>query len=184
MSLAEFDKAEAQEGYRYELERGVIVVSDVPNPRHLAQVDVIRHQLSAYRLDHPGRIHVVAGGSDCKLLLWDLETERHPDIAVYKTPPPKKDVWSTWIPELVIEVVSPGSEERDYHEKREEYHRFGVKEYWVVDADKGEVLVLRRAAGGWKERVLRPPDVYRTRLLPGFEFHCEAVFRAAEDESR
>src|SRR5438876_4366653 len=84
MSLAEFDKAEVQEGYLYELGRGVIVVSDVPNPRHLAQVLAIRRQLARYDLDHPGRIDNIAAGSECKLLLWDLESERHPDITVYK----------------------------------------------------------------------------------------------------
>ena len=50
MSLQEFDKAEVQEGYLYELGRGVIVVSDVPAPRHLAMVNAIRRQLMAYDL--------------------------------------------------------------------------------------------------------------------------------------
>jgi Uma2 family endonuclease len=183
MSLAEFDHCEVQEGYLYELGRGVIVVSDVPNPRHLAQVDALREQLSAYRQQNPGRIRRIAGGGECKLLIAGLESERHPDLAVYKTPPPKKDLWSSWVPELVVEVVSPGSEERDYEEKREEYLRFGVKEYWIVDADKQEVLVLRRVAGKWKERVLRRPDVYQPRVLPGFDFACAAVFEAAAQES-
>jgi Uma2 family endonuclease len=185
MSLDEFDKAEAQEGYLYELSRGVIIVSDVPNRRHLAQVMAIRRQLAAYDLNNPGRIHTIAAGSECKVLLADLESERHPDIAVYKASPLEdEDLWSTWIPDLVIEVVSPGSEERDYGEKREEYLRFGVREYWVVDADRREILVLRRSRGRWKERALRPPEVYRTGLLPGFEFSCEAVFRAADEAAR
>jgi hypothetical protein len=42
MSLEDFDHAEGQEGYLYELSRGVITVMDVPNPRHLAQVNAIR----------------------------------------------------------------------------------------------------------------------------------------------
>ena len=46
MSLDDFDKAEVQEGYLYELNRGVIVVSDVPRPRHLAMVNAARRQLS------------------------------------------------------------------------------------------------------------------------------------------
>jgi Uma2 family endonuclease len=156
----------------------------VPNRRHLTQVTAIRRQFARYDVEHPGRIDTIAAGSECKLLLWDLESERHPDLTIYKKPPPDKDMWSTWIPDLVIEVVSPGSEERDYEEKREEYLRFGVKEYWIVDADKHEVLVLRRVGGDWKERVLRPPDVYRPRFLPGFEFACAPVFEAADAVSR
>jgi Uma2 family endonuclease len=180
MSLEDFDHAEGQEGYLYELSRGIITVMHVPNPRHLALVNAIRRQLTAYDLAHPGRIHALASGSDCKILVGDLESERHPDVALYKTAPPDtEDVWASWVPELVIEVISPGSEQRDYVEKREEYFRFGVTEYWIVDAERQEMLVLRRSRGRWVERTLRPPQVYRTRLLPGFEFSCALVFQAA-----
>ena len=181
MALDEFDHAEAAEGYLYELSRGVVTVVDVPRPSHLAQIDAIQCQLAAHRLVHPGRIYAVAAGSDCKILVQGLECERHPDLAVYKTAPPEgEDVWSAWIPELVVEVVSPGSEHRDYVEKREEYFLFGVREYWIVDAAKEEMLVLRRSRGQWVERRIRPPQICRTRLLPGFEFDCGSVFKAAQ----
>src|SRR5215831_987701 len=85
MSLADFDHAEVQEGYLYELGRGVIVVSDVPGPRHLAQIIAIRRQLSAHDLAHPGKIYGIVGGHECKLLLPSFESERHPDVAIYKT---------------------------------------------------------------------------------------------------
>jgi Uma2 family endonuclease len=180
MSLADFEHAEVQEGRLYELGRGVIIVSDVPGLHHLMQLNAIRRQLHAFDFRHPGRIHTIASGSDCKILLADLESERHPDLAIYKNAPPEgDDFWASWIPEIVIEVVSPGSEQRDYVEKREEYLRFGVREYWIVDADRQEVLVLRRWGGRWIERILRPSDTYRTRLLPDFEFACALVFEAA-----
>jgi Uma2 family endonuclease len=181
MSLADFEHAEVQEGRLYELGRGVIIVSDVPRQRHLMQLNAIRRQLHAYDFQHPGRIHTIAGGSDCKILLANLESERHPDLAIYKTPPPsdEEDFWAVWIPEIVIEIVSPGAEQRDYVEKREEYLLFGVREYGIVDADREEILVLRRSAGRWIERVLRPTDTYRTRLLPKLEFACAPVFEAA-----
>jgi Uma2 family endonuclease len=182
MSLDDFNRAEGTPGHGYELSHGVVTVVDVPNPQHLAQVNAIRRQLAAYDLAHPGQIHTVAGGGECKVLLAEDESERHPDVAVYKTPPPEdeEDVWASWVPEIVIEVVSPGSEQRDYEDKRAEYLQFGVLEYWIVDAQRREVLVLRRSRGRWVERVVRPPALYRTRLLAGFEFACEAVFSAAE----
>jgi Uma2 family endonuclease len=181
MSLADFDHAEVQEGYLYELGRGVIVVSDVPKRRHLGQVLEIRKQLSAYQLANPNRIYAICSGSECKLLIGRYESERHPDLAIYKTLPPEEgdDFWSIWIPELVIEVVSPGSELRDYQEKLEEYLAFGVQEYWIIDADKQEMLVLQRVGGHWRERIVRPPEIYKTRLLPGLQFACEPVFQAA-----
>ncbi len=181
MSLADFDHAEVQEGYLYELGRGVIVVSDVPKKRHLFQVLSIRDQLFEYKLAQPGGIQVVASGSECKILVAGYESERHPDLSVYKTLPPEgEEIWSTWIPELVIEVVSPGSKSRDYQEKREEYLAFGVLEYWIFDAGKQEMLVLQRVAGRWRERIVRPGEVYKTRLLPGLQFKCELVFQAVK----
>jgi len=181
MSLKDFDHAEVKEGRLYELGRGVIVVWDIPHPRHLSQLDTIRQQLYAYDLTNPDRLYAIAGISDCKLMIWNYESERHPDIAVYKERPPKEaeDVWSIWIPELVVEVVAAGSEQRDYVDKREEYLDFGVREYWIFDADRQEMLVLRRSGKKWVDRVVRPPEVYKTRLLPGLEFSCETVFRAA-----
>jgi Uma2 family endonuclease len=182
MSLADFDHAEVQEGYRYELGRGVIVVSAVPKRRHLAQFGALRDQLVAFKLAHPGRIHAIAGSGECKLLITDFGSERHPDLAVYKTSPPVEgdELWSIWIPELVIEIVSLGSELRDYTQKREEYLTFGVREYWIVDADKEEVLVLRRVGGRWRERVVKPPEIYRPAVLRGFELNCQLIFDAAK----
>ncbi|MEX1096981.1 MAG: Uma2 family endonuclease [Planctomycetales bacterium] len=183
MTLDEFEHAEGEQGYLYELGRGVIAVIDVPNRRHLAQVQAIRDQLHDYKKAHPGRIDTVAGGGECKIFLQDLDSERHPDLAVYVTAAPANvdddDLWSTWIPELLIEIVSPSSRNRDYQEKPEEYLRFGVKEYWIIDGEKRELLVHRRTRGKWKEALIRPPAKHRTTVLPDFALDLAAVFAAA-----
>jgi Uma2 family endonuclease len=177
MSLDEFDTAEAVEGYLYELSRGVITVVDVPNPRHYRQQVAIRSQLAAYKVAHPGRIYDVASGGDCKILVAGLESERHPDLAVYTDEPSDDpEVWSTYVPLLVVEIVSSGSTHRDYEEKREEYLRFGVKEYWIVDEARDQMLALRRYRGEWRERVVRPGEVYEPRILPGLRFDLAQVF--------
>ena len=90
----------------------------------------------------------------------------------------ENEIWAVWIPEIVIEVVSPSSVHRDYEEKPEEYLQFGVREYWIVDGEKRQMLVLRRSGGKWAERTVRPPALYKTHLLPDFEFECEQVFAA------
>jgi Uma2 family endonuclease len=182
MSLDEFAGAEAEPGWLYELSRGVVTVVDVPNPRHLLIIHAIRRQLHAYDAAHPGRIHSIASGGDCKLLIAGLESERHPDVAVYKSPPPEgetdDEIWSQWVPEIVIEVVSPSSRRRDYEEKPEEYLRLGVGEYWIVDENEepGPMTVLRRSRGRWAEYKVIPPATYKTRLLPGLEFSIAEVF--------
>src|SRR5215203_5306238 len=123
MTLDEFDTAEAVDGRLYELSRGEVVVTDVLNPPHAQAVDALRQQLSEYRGKNPGLIQKLLSGSECKILVDPTQSERHPDLAVYKTPPPAMDssVWSVWVPELVVEVVSPDSVDRDYTEKAEDY---------------------------------------------------------------
>jgi Uma2 family endonuclease len=182
MSLAEFEHARVQEGYLYELSRGIITVSDVSNRRHVLQLIATRRQLATYEVLHPGRIAGIMGGADCKLLIGGLESERHPDVAIYLTEPPpieNANLWRHWFPEIVIEIVSPSSRKRDYEEKPEEYLRLGAKEYWIVDARKKVLVVMRRVRNQWAESTIKPPALYRTRLLPGLEFSCEDVFRAA-----
>jgi Uma2 family endonuclease len=122
------------------------------------------------------------GSMECKLLIRDLATERHPDVAIYLSPPPdpnSSDFWLKWIPEIVIEIVSPSSRKRDYEEKPDEYLALGVREYWILDALKRQMVVLRRSRDRWIEKTIRPPALHRTRRLPGVEFSCEAVFAGA-----
>ena len=182
MSLDDFDRAEAQEGYLYELNKGVVDVVDVPQPPHGRQLHQLRRQLTAYDLAHPGVIENLAGGSEAKLLIGPSESERHPDLAVYRSPAPEgADVWSLWVPKIVIEIVSARSAARDYQDKPPEYLAFGVREYWIVDAAKQQMLALTRWRGQWRETVVRPTSKkYTTRVLPGFALDLKRVFAAAK----
>lgn len=180
MTLDEFDTAEGVEGRLYELSRGEVIVTDVPNPPHLRTLDALRQQLVAYQASHPSVIYGLYGGAECKLLIGPTESERHPDLAVYKTPAPTDDssVWSIWVPHIVVEIVSPDSADRDYVEKAEDYLLFGVAEYWIVDASRGTITVHIRMRGRWQKRELRAADRYTTHVLPGFELVAAAVLPA------
>jgi hypothetical protein len=182
MSLNDFDFAEVQDGHLYELGRGVIVVSDVPGRKHFAQFGPTRDQFVGHKLSHPGEIHAILGGGECKILVAGFESERHPDLSVYLSAPPAddEDLWSRWIPAIVVEIVSLGSELRDYVEKRDEYLAFGVQEYWIIDAAKQEMLVLQRFKGQWREVPVKRPATYESKLLPGFVFATETIFQAAD----
>jgi Uma2 family endonuclease len=184
MSLEEYEPIQVQEGYLYELGRGVIVVSDVPGFKHLRQVTAVRNPLVIYQAHHPGEIFEILAGSDCKVLIAEWESERHPDLAIFKKPPTSREgkrFWWKWIADIAIEVVSRSSRKRDYVEKRQEYLDRGIKEYWIVDADKETITILRRVRGKWDERVLRAGDFYETDLLPGFRLDCQAVLAAADE---
>src|ERR1700722_13308756 len=104
MNLDDFDRAKGRDGHIYELNKGVIEVTDVPHPRHFAQIQETRDQLVSYRLSHPELVHSITGSNDSKILIASDQSERHPDLSVYLSPPPDvPDVWSLWVPEIVIE---------------------------------------------------------------------------------
>jgi len=182
MSLKAFEYAQVDDGYLYELARGYIVVSEVPNFAHARQAAFIRTRLGHYHVENPDSIYEILVGMECKLLIPQWESERHPDIAVYLTAPQgrtDRTLWRRWVPELTIEVVSESSRDRDYTEKRDEYWTLGVKEYWIVDAKLAQVLILKRGRSQWTEKALGPADIWETKLLPGFQLACRAVFEAA-----
>jgi Uma2 family endonuclease len=168
MSLDQFVKADFQEGYLYELARGVIVVTEVPGPDHGEIVDWLTTMFVLYRAKHPGIITYRAGGGECRLRLPGMQSDRHPDQAIYLTPRPRgKHVWTKWVPALVVEVVSEGGEDRDYQEKREEYLRIGILEYWIINPRDRSMLVLEREGDTWAEQTVTTDKPYRARLLPG-----------------
>ena len=108
---------------------------DVPDRRHLAQSSCGARSFTHTRPRTPGSIHSIASGGECKILISAVDSERHPDLAIYKSAAEdEEELWANWVPEIAIEVVSSGSEQRDYVEKREEYFQFGVREYWIIDA--------------------------------------------------
>src|SRR4051794_35154424 len=169
MSLDRFDCAIGREGYLYELNQGVIQVTDVPQPKHFLQVQELRRQLTRYQDAHPDVVHSVAGSHEAKLLVAPTQSERHPDLCVSLTAPPDvPDVWSVWLPKIVIEVVSPSAANRDYEEKPTAYLSFGVDESWIVDAAKRQMLALSRWRGQWKDHIVKPSKRYTARALPGF----------------
>ena len=57
-------------------------------------------------------------------------------------------------PDLVVEVLSPGTAKRDLGVKKSLYARNGVREYWVVDPECGAIEVFSLGARGY-ERPLR-----------------------------
>jgi Uma2 family endonuclease len=181
MTLDRFDRAIGQEGYLYELNKGVIEVVNVPHPKHLGQVQALRNQFVLYQETHPGLINAVAGSNEAKILIAADQSERHPDLSIYLSPAPDvSDVWSVWVPEIVIEVVSQTSNKRDYEDEPPEYLKFGVNEYWIVDALKRQMTVLCRRGGQWQPHVIRPSQKYSTHLLPGFQLNLKRVLAAAK----
>jgi Uma2 family endonuclease len=59
-------------------------------------------------------------------------------------PKPETGKFLRIVPNLVVEILSPSTAQRDRTEKKEVYARNGVDEYWIVDAARKEVTVFSR----------------------------------------
>jgi Putative restriction endonuclease len=82
MTLEEFREANEEDGYRYELARGVLEVSEVPNDPHGVVVANLYDGISRYRRDHPGVILRYGGGNEFRFWLPHIISGRNPDLGV------------------------------------------------------------------------------------------------------
>jgi Uma2 family endonuclease len=188
MTLEDFREAEEQSGYLYELARGVLEVSEVPSDDHAQTIDSVHLAIDIYRLSHPGRIRRVCHGSDVRLIIPELESDRHPDLAIVFRDAPISPR-GRQIPEWVCEIVSPGAKarRRDYEEKPEEYLALRICEHWIVDPHHRTVAVRIREEGAegpmWSARVFTGDDVIASALLPGFQGRVAELWADVEPEN-
>lgn len=53
------------------------------------------------------------------------------------------------VPDLLVEVLSPGNKDYDLITKKDLYEKFGVKEYWIVDPQTKLALVFHLKEMGY-----------------------------------
>jgi Uma2 family endonuclease len=153
---AEFSRLPSEGGVRHEVVDDQLVVTPAPGRRHQKIVSALLARLYAFVEEHRlgevyvGPIDVVFGdgdylepdlvfvGADRAHLLSDRGIEGPPD--------------------LVVEVASPSTAARDRGIKLDRYRHYGVREYWIVDADVGAVEVWRLARGAVAPEVLGRDD--------------------------
>ncbi len=180
MSLEAFQDADVEDGFRYELARGVLEVTEVPNDPHGVLICNLYDALALYRHAHPGVIHRYGGGGEFRLWLPGMASGRNPDIAVVLHGTPR-DSRGRRPPSLVMEVVSEGSETRDYETKRNEYLIYGLREYWIVDRDARRILVLIRDGDVWIEHVFHDGQTAEGLVLPGFAVSVADLWQGTDD---
>jgi Uma2 family endonuclease len=79
-------------------------------------------------------------------------------------------------PDLVVEVVSPSSQGYDRVKKLSSYATFGVPEYWIVDLEKDEILVLVLRDGNYVPFEQQGDGLIRSEVLPGLEVDLKDLF--------
>jgi Uma2 family endonuclease len=170
MTIDEFREAEEDEGYRYELARGVLEVIDIPKSPHRRVVSHLFELAALYSRDHPRVIDYFGGGTEVRIWKPGMDLARHPDFGVVFLGAPLDEV-NDPRPGLVAEVVSASSKTRDYVDKRRDYLDYGVAEYWIVDPLQRQVTILHLQGEGtdasWDEHVFRDDETLQSRALPG-----------------
>jgi Uma2 family endonuclease len=80
-------------------------------------------------------------------------------------------------PLLVVEVVSPNQEKRDYRYKRSEYAARGIAEYWIVDPLVQRVTVLEWVEGLYEEKVFAGEDRIESSVLASLDLTVDRVLQ-------
>lgn len=78
-----------------------------------------------------------------------------PDISVICDPDKLNDKGCIGSPDWIIEIVSPASKRMDYYTKLFKYRTAGVREYWIVDQSKNQVVVYNFEHGDMEQYTLQ-----------------------------
>jgi Uma2 family endonuclease len=171
-TVAELDRM-PDDGRRYELVDGMLVVS--PRPTQIHQVAALRMAMLLDQAAPPG-LQVVPEPA----VMISADTEFDPDVVVVDLEK-IRDAKVTSPPLLVVEVRSPKTALVDLNTKKAAYETFGVDSYWIVvpDLDEPEVIAfglsggryeqVARVSGGETFRATRPfeVEVVPARLVAG-----------------
>lgn len=110
-------------------------------------------------------------------------TMREPDLAFFKKHRIKDKRKPPEGADLVMEIVSPGSDnrERDFEDKRVDYAKAKIPEYWIVDPETKTITVLTLSGKSYKVHgVFKEGDEATSKLLKGFKVAVSDVFAAGE----
>lgn len=132
------------DGHRYELIDGILVVS--PAPGHLHQRVVVR---LVRLLDEacPRGQEVLTGPFD--IVLAD-DTLMQPDILVARRADiTRKDLPAP--PLLAVEVLSPSTRRFDLMLKRSRFESAGTQSYWVIDPNEPSLIAWQLQPDGYAE---------------------------------
>jgi Uma2 family endonuclease len=165
------------DGNRYELIEGELFVSRAPAIPHQFAVQNLQFAFGLYLKESPiGKVVPGAGAvfSQFDAVIPDLcfvRNERWAEVV--------SEVRFTGAPDIVIEVLSLGAENRrrDLSVKRQLYAKYGVAEYWVVDAENRSVEIYRLSGQTLESAAtLIDDDEITSPVLTGFALRVSAIF--------
>src|SRR6266540_5835921 len=178
LTVADLDAFPDDYGNRYELIGGELFVSRAPGIPHQRVLNNLQLAIGFYLKENPIGILVPGTGaifSDYDAVIPDLafvRNERWDQVVTGEK--------FTGALDLVNEILSPGTQnhQRDLSAKRKLYGKSGVKEYWIVDSENLEVLILSLEGQSLEESaVFKSDDDLTSLLLPGFQLKINTIFK-------
>ncbi len=167
------------DGQRHEIIHGVLYVSPAPRLVHQFAVGRLVHFLTVFALEQ--RCGAVLP-APIDVLLPGVANPVQPDV-VFLTgdnlPDLEGEPSFQGVPDLVVEVLSPGTGRLDREVKLKAYEQAGVPEYWIVDPKRHTVLLyqLRGERHEYRELGRFGADaVVRSKVLEGFELRVADLF--------
>lgn len=166
------------DGNRYEIIDGELFMSNQPHFYHQFVCSRLVSQLDRWNEEAGlGEVAIAPG------LIFAEDDDVAPDIVwISKSglvAALRPDGKLHQAPELVIEVLSPGSvnERRDREAKLKLYSRRGVSEYWIASWQTRTIDVYRHEEAGLKlVATLGEADTLQSPLLPGFSRQVSVIF--------
>ena len=164
------------DGYRYELIQGVMQLTPSPREEHARPHRRILTDMELFLRAHPNLGEVFF---EFSVFLPDGNVFE-PDI-VFVSAAQAGIVTGHihGVPDLIVEVLSPSTRERDRGVKADAYLQCGVKEYWLVDPEHKTNLELwqnQKNGGCHKLNGAR----IESQILPGFVFDVRQIFPERE----
>ncbi len=95
----------------------------------------------------------------------------------------RREIAQRWVegaPDLLIEVLSPGTARRDRGDKLALYAASGIREYWIVDPVERQIEFLVNESGRFVV-ALPAGEQYRSRALPEIHLDIPLFWKAVED---
>ena len=139
-------------------------MSPAPKEIHQRVLGYLHVALSLFVSEHrPGRVYLSPFDvvlTDTDVVQPDLLFVSHQRAAIVT------EDNARGAPDLVIEILSPSTADRDLTFKRSLYARHGVSEYWLVDTDARTIEVLALGEHDF-ERVERYEKGRRLTVDPG-----------------
>ena len=164
------------EGSPYQLIAGEIIMSPSPTFFHQDIILNITDRLSPFiRKNNLGKI--VLSPMDVYLTEEDVY---QPDLIFIR----KENVHLLdpndrirFVPDLVIEVLSPSTGSYDYSRKKRIYCERGVREYWIIDPEDRTIEIMVKDGAFYQTvALLRPPAMLESAMFPDFSMKTEDVF--------